>query len=98
MKKDRKLHYVTFRPIVQVLSAPWVPSEKVNCRPWGTVHIAQSTSDFKNRFSLGIQVDTPCTHSRLMYFKHDHKQTNMELKTNKVHLFHDRICCLGPIT
>ena len=27
---------------------------------------------------------TPCTHSRLIYFKHVHEETNMESKTNKV--------------
>ena len=46
--------------------------------------IAQSTSVIKIIFILGIHVHTPCTHSRLIYFKHVHKQTNMESKTNKV--------------
>ena len=76
------------------MSTPWadsivVLSAKVNCRPWVTVHFAQGTctSVFKNRFSLGIYVPTPCKHSTLIYFKHAHEQTNnMESKTNKVKL------------
>ena len=74
-KKDRTVQ------VVQVLSTPWadstvVPSAKVNCRPWVTVPFAQSTTVFKNRFSLGIHVHTSCTHSkptwnqkRYSYFK-----------------------------
>ena len=64
------------------MSTPWadsivVLSAKVNCRPWVTVHFAQGTSVFKNRFSLGIYVPTPCKHSTLIYFKHAHEQTNI---------------------
>ena len=67
------LYYLAFRPIVQVLSTPWadstvVLSAKVNCCPWVTVHFAQGTSVFKNRFSLGIHVPTPCKHSSLDSF------------------------------
>ena len=62
-------------------SVPWadstvVLSAKVG-HPWVTVHFAQSTSVFKNRFSLGIYVPTPCKHSSLTYFKHAHEQTNI---------------------
>ena len=83
------LHYLAFEPTVQVLSTSWadstvVLSAKVNCRPWVTVLFAQGNSVFKNRFSLGIHVHTPTTHSRLIYFKHVHEETNMESKTNKV--------------
>ena len=67
-----------------------VPSAKVNCRPWLTVLFSQGTSVFRNRFSLGIHVGlhthTPCTHSRLFYFKHVYEEINMEYKTNKVQL------------
>ena len=51
------------------MSTPWadsrvVPCAKVDSRPWVTVHFAQGTSLFKNRFSLGTHVHTPCTHGR----------------------------------
>ena len=46
----------------------------------------EGTIVFKNRFSLGLHVHTPCTHSRLIYFKHVHEQTNLESKTNKLKL------------
>ena len=64
-------------------ATPWedrrvVLSAKVNCHPWVTVHFAQGTSVFRNRFILGIHVHKPCTHSRLIYFKHVHEQTNIE--------------------
>ena len=54
-KGKYSLLYLAFGPIVQVLSTPWadstvVLSAKVNCRPWVTVHFAQGTSVFKNRF------------------------------------------------
>ena len=57
------------------------------CRPWVRVPFAQGACVFKNRFSLGIHVHTPCTHSRFIYFKHVHEETNMESKTNKVQFF-----------
>ena len=77
------MHYLAFGPIVQVLSTPWadstvVLSAKLKCRPWVTVHFAQGTSVFKNRLIFGIHVHIPCTHSRLIYFKHVHGQINME--------------------
>ena len=50
---------------------------KVKCRPWLTVAFAQSTSVLKNRFNLGIHVPTSCKHSRLIYFKHAHEETNI---------------------
>ena len=78
----RELQLV-FSPSAHFIIPPWVDSTvvlsaKVNCRPWVTVHFAQGTSVFKNKFNLGIHIHTPCTHSRLIYFKHVHEETNLE--------------------
>ena len=75
----------------QPKSTPWadgtvVLNAKVNCRPWVTVHFAQGTFVFLNKFILGIHVHTTCTHSRLSYLKHVHEQTTLESNTNKIQL------------
>ena len=76
-----RLYYPAFRPIVQVLSTPWVDSTVVPsaCKlsSMGDSSLCIRYLCFKNRFSLGIHVPTPCKHRRFIYFKHAHEQTNI---------------------
>ena len=72
---------------------------EVNCCQWVTVHFAQGTFVLKSRFSLEIHEHEPCTHSRFIYFKPVHEQTNMESKTKKGAAFLNKsLHCFSPIT